>query len=163
MPLNPENLDYFGPLTKDKECVRLPEDIHFQLISKESDIEQLDFLLEEKYVGVDSEWRPNLTTFHKTKVALFQISGAKAAFLIDFVSLGNNPRLDDKLVQIFSCKSVTIVGFSFDSDVHQLSSQFPLMKFYRYIANFIDAQEYYRILLNDETVLHKTGLAKVVE
>ena len=69
-------------------------------------------------MGLDSEWRPNLTTFHKTKVALFQISGAKAAFLIDFVSLGNNPKLDEKLVQIFSCKDVTIVGFSFDSDVH---------------------------------------------
>ena len=99
----------------------------------------MDLLFREKYVGVDSEWRPNLTTFHKTKVALFQISGANAAFLIDFVALGNNSKLDDKLIQIFSSKRITIVGFSFDSDVHQLSTQFPSMEFFRYIANFIDA------------------------
>ncbi len=51
-------------------------------------------MLEEKYIGVDSEWRPSITTFHKTKVALFQISGAKVTFLIDFVALGDNELLD---------------------------------------------------------------------
>ncbi len=37
------------------------------------------------------------------------------------------------------------------------------MKFYRYIENFIDAQEYHRILLNDESITYKIGLAKVIE
>ena len=31
----------------------------------------MDELKEEKYIGVDSEWRPQLTKFHKTYPALF--------------------------------------------------------------------------------------------
>ena len=77
----------------------------------------MDLLLEDKYLGVDTEWGPKVTTFHKKNVALLEISGAKAVFLIDFVSLGNNPKLDNKLEQIFSCKSITIVGFSFEKDL----------------------------------------------
>jgi hypothetical protein len=44
-------------------------------------------LLNEKFIGVDSEWRPELTQFHKTKPSLLQISGEKNAFLIDLISL----------------------------------------------------------------------------
>jgi hypothetical protein len=53
-----------------------------------------------------------------------------------------------------------IVGFSFNSDIEQFVRKFPNMKFYRYIKNFVDAQQYYaRVYLSGG----QTGLAKVCE
>lgn len=41
------------------------------MISSYEDLDKLDYLLTEQYIGVDSEWRPSLTKFHKTYPALF--------------------------------------------------------------------------------------------
>jgi hypothetical protein len=64
-------------------------------------------------------------------------------FLIDFYTLGNSKELDDKLEEIFCSKHLTIVGFAFQSDVEQFARKFPKMRFFRYVQNFIDAQNYY--------------------
>lgn len=114
--LEPEPYDTFGPLS-DGDFIRLPETVKVEHISVHDDIVKLDQLFEEKYIGVDSEWRPALTKFHKTSPALFQISGKKVAFLIDFVSLKDSVELDIKLQQVFTFKESVIVGFSFGSDV----------------------------------------------
>ena len=63
--LDPKPFDYFGPLSQG-EYLRLPENVRVKFISKKEEINQLDELLDEKFIGVDSEWRPELTKFHKT-------------------------------------------------------------------------------------------------
>jgi hypothetical protein len=52
---------------------------------------------------------------------------------LDFVSLKDDPALDNKLADIFSHKELTIVGFAFNSDVEQFARKFPNLKFFRYI------------------------------
>lgn len=58
------------------------------------DIPKLDGLFSERYIGIDSEWRPTVAAFLPTKVALLQISGYKKAYLIDMYNLGESPELD---------------------------------------------------------------------
>ena len=70
---------------------------------------------------------------------MFQISGAKTVFLIDFVALQYSNELDRKLQQIFCNEKSTIVGFSFNSDVDMFARKFPKMQFYRFIKKFVDA------------------------
>lgn len=155
---DPVPYDVFGPLTED--CIGLPEDVDVEWISRVNQLERLNVLLKEPYIGVDAEWRPSLTRFHDTKPALFQISGEKIVFLIDLISLGDSSDLDKKLQQIFCNEKSVIVGFSFNSDIDMFARKFPKMQFYRYIKRFVDAQTYFaRIYLAGP----QTGLAKVIE
>lgn len=71
--------------------------VDVEMISTLAEINKLDILLAEKYIGVDSEWRPAIVKFHQSKPALFQISGERNAFLIDFFNLGDSVELDNKL------------------------------------------------------------------
>ncbi len=71
------------------ECLRLPSHVKVEWIGSIEDIEKLDALHSEPFIGIDSEWRPSLVKFHSTKPALFQIGGEKNVFLIDFFTLGH--------------------------------------------------------------------------
>jgi hypothetical protein len=75
----------------------LPEHVKLEWVSSLEDIKKLDLLLTEPFIGVDSEWRPSLAKFHKTNPAIFQISGANVAFIIDLISLKDSVELDKKL------------------------------------------------------------------
>ena len=46
--------------------MRLPAEIRIKFVGTEEDVEELEELKGERYIGVDSEWRPALTMFHKT-------------------------------------------------------------------------------------------------
>ena len=100
-------------------------------------------MLKDEFIGVDSEWRPQLTQYHKTAPSLFQISGAKNAFLLDLVSLKKSKVLDEMLTEIFSNPESTIIGFGFSSDIDQFARKLPHLNFIKYVTNFIDAQSYY--------------------
>ena len=150
--------DVYGPITKGT-FMNLPQYIKVDWVATEQDIPKLDQLLDEPYIGVDSEWRPAVVKFHKTNPALFQIGGAKVIFLIDFVALKNSKALDEKLTQVFSNDRSTIVGFSFNSDIQMYSRKFPHLTFYRFIQNFVDAQPYYAQVYGNPN--QQTGLAKV--
>lgn len=82
--------------------MHLPEGITVTMVSNEDEVDQLRALKEEKFIGVDSEWRPALVKFNKSVPALFQISGRKNAFLVDLITLANNPKLDRVLTEVFS-------------------------------------------------------------
>ena len=71
----------------EEEFFQMPAEVKLEWIGTEEDVPKLEQLLEEPLIGVDSEWRPELTQYHKTRPSLFQISGEKAAYLIDLVSL----------------------------------------------------------------------------
>lgn len=47
----------FGPLSEG-EFIKLPEHVSVRMISTEDDVDMLDELFSERYIGVDSEWRP---------------------------------------------------------------------------------------------------------
>jgi hypothetical protein len=136
--------DAFECLSKPAEdYVKLPESVKVEWIGTEEDVPKLEVLLQDELVGVDSEWRPQLTQYHKTKPSLFQISGANNAFLIDLVSLEKSKFLDDTLIKIFSNETTTIIGFGFSSDIEQFTHKHPQMHFIKYVKNFIDAQTYF--------------------
>jgi hypothetical protein len=102
-------------------------------------VPKLEVLLKEPLIGVDSEWRPPLTQFHKTKPSLFQISGEKDAFLIDLVSLQRSQALDEMMCKVFSNPESVIIGFGFKTDIEQFAKKLPHIKFIKFIKRFVDA------------------------
>jgi len=47
-----------------------------EMVSKEEDISKLEILFKEKYIGVDTEWKPYLGTKDRdSQVSLMQMSG----------------------------------------------------------------------------------------
>lgn len=119
---------------------------------------KLEALYTEPLIGVDSEWRPELTQYHRTKPSLLQISGEYNAFLIDLVALQRSKALDEMLCNVFNNEGSTIIGFGFSSDVDQFSRKHPQFRFIKYVEKFIDAQSYYgKVMLVEQ----QTGLAKV--
>mmetsp|Transcript_22294 Transcript_22294/g.34490 ORF Transcript_22294/g.34490 Transcript_22294/m.34490 type:complete len:170 (+) Transcript_22294:1036-1545(+) len=114
--------DAFEPLSKPEEnYIHLPAEVKVHTIATEKEVPLLRLLLNEPLVGVDSEWRPQLSQYNKTKPSLLQISGANDVFLVDLVSLQKSKVLDDVLTEVFSNKGSTIIGFGFSSDVEQFA------------------------------------------
>jgi hypothetical protein len=110
--------DAFEPLSRPlQDYMKLPDYVQLDWIGTDQDCPKLEVLLNDEFIGVDSEWRPQLTQMHKTKPSLFQISGAKNAFLIDLVSLQKSKVLDETLSKVFSNETSTIIGFGFSSDI----------------------------------------------
>ena len=61
----------FGPLSKPSEnFLRLPDTVKVQWIGSEADVPLLEELLSEPLIGVDAEWRPELTSNHSTNPSL---------------------------------------------------------------------------------------------
>jgi len=64
--------DSFEPLSKPhEEYLQLPKHVKLEWITTEQDVSKLDVLLQDQFIGVDSEWRPQLTQYHKTKPSVF--------------------------------------------------------------------------------------------
>ncbi len=66
--------------------------MHF--VGCERDCELLRSLIGREFVGMDSEWRPQMTKFDVMRPALLQLSDEQNAFLIDLVALANSQVLD---------------------------------------------------------------------
>jgi hypothetical protein len=64
--------DEFEQLSRPiEEYIKLPEFVKVQWVGTDEDVDKLAVLLKEEFIGVDSEWRPQLTQYHKTKPSLF--------------------------------------------------------------------------------------------
>ena len=64
--------DEFEVMSRPKEeYMQLPDDVSLDWIGTEEDVEKLEVLLNDEFIGVDSEWRPQLTQYHKTAPSLF--------------------------------------------------------------------------------------------
>jgi hypothetical protein len=107
-------------------------------ITGPEDFGKFEDLLTEEYIGVDSEWRPHITSVGEQTPSILQLSGANNAYLIDLKSLGHNPELDKHLCKVFQNTSSTILGFGFQADVLQFNRTLPNMAFLNDISNFID-------------------------
>lgn len=86
-------IDQFGPASGN-QCLRLPPSLRVHFIGTEKDCELLRSLVGREFVGMDSEWRPQMTKFDLMRPALLQLSDEQNAFLIDLVSLANSQVLD---------------------------------------------------------------------
>lgn len=63
-------VDKFAPINK--ECIRLPESVKVKFVSTEEDVKELKCLVGAPFIGMDSEWKPQLTSFDSAfRVALF--------------------------------------------------------------------------------------------
>lgn len=59
--------DIFGPLSNPvQEHCRIPENVKVVVVDNEDDVDQMDVLFKEKFIGLDSEWRTRLHKFHDT-------------------------------------------------------------------------------------------------
>ena len=64
--------DAFEPLSEPKNSYYyLPDQITVQWVGSEEDVSKLEALLSEPMIGVDSEWRPEITQFHPSKPSIF--------------------------------------------------------------------------------------------
>lgn len=55
-------IDSFSPMSQPlSDYLTLPQHVKLNWIGSDQDVEKLADLLQEKYIGVDSEWRPELT------------------------------------------------------------------------------------------------------
>jgi hypothetical protein len=54
---DPVPFDTFGPLTPEG-CLSLPPTVKVEWIGSVDEINKLDLLLKESFIGVDTEWRP---------------------------------------------------------------------------------------------------------
>ena len=68
----------------------LPKGLQVRFIGNEEDVVDLRQLIGKPYVGMDSEWRPQMTKFDVMRPAILQLSDSNTAYLIDLVSLSNS-------------------------------------------------------------------------
>lgn len=157
--------DMFEPVSLPAdEHLRFPVDNYFVGIYKEADIKQLQPLVGQRFVGVDSEWRPQLTKFHTTQgVATLQLSGKKHTFVVDMIGLRESKKLDDMLCNIFGNPKTTILGFGFGSDIQMFNKSCPKMSFYKDIANLVDIEQMYKKVFPDFKDNGGSSLAKVCQ
>jgi hypothetical protein len=143
---DPIPVDEFRPFKRldGSPCITLPKEVTVDFVCEEWEVQaMLDELLDSKLIGVDSEWRPQLCKFDKMRPALFQISNARKAYLIDMITLANNDVLDKALAAIFRSDISTVIGYSFRADLDVFSRYLPNMIFYRQFKHFLDAQTLY--------------------
>jgi hypothetical protein len=73
------------------EFFKIPKDVKIEFISTEEDVAKLEALLDDgPWIGIDSEWRPNMCRFHYSPIATLQMSGEKNAFVIDMIRLASS-------------------------------------------------------------------------
>ena len=84
--------DLFEPVsTPPAEHLRLPKDLEVEFVGDEATVKKMEVLVGQKMIGVDSEWRPQMSKQHKTKgIALLQIAGFNEVFLVDLIALRNS-------------------------------------------------------------------------
>ena len=60
--------DYFEPISiPSEEYLSLPKSIEVKFIDNEESIDYLKKLIGQKFIGIDSEWRPLTSIWHKTQ------------------------------------------------------------------------------------------------
>ena len=152
-------MDLFCPISASSEVLSLPQNVSVTFIGQEKDIPSLKALMGVPYVGMDAEWRPQMTTFGVNRPAIFQLSSQTHAFLIDMIGLANSAELDKTLTEIFMQANTICVGFSFHSDLSVFSKSLPSMQFFRNFTNYLDLQSYYQTISDQKQL----GLAKVAD
>ena len=154
--------DKFAP-TSVNPCMKLPEHVKIHFVAYERDISfMVQELKDSPLIGIDSEWKPQLCKWDRLRPALLQISNLNTAFLVDLVSLANNPMLDNALCSIFRSEASTIIGFGFKSDLEVFGKCLGNMQFWKVFRNFLDAQGVFARVLDQRAQMGLTKVCKEV-
>ena len=81
--------DLFEPKSQPPaKYLRLPVDLKVEFIGKSEDISKMKVLIGQKFIGVDSEWRPQITRWTEMSgPSIIQLGGKKEAFVVDLLNL----------------------------------------------------------------------------
>ena len=124
--------------------LKIPDSVEVMFIDTEDKIKNLEKLVGQDIIGVDSEWRTKINQGHDVSgTTILQLAGENQAFIIDLPALVNSKPLDEMLTKIFSNEKTIIVGCGFKSDIGQFQADLSSMSFYKNIPNFLDIQTYY--------------------
>ena len=74
----------------------------------------------KQVIGLDCEWRPNLTKFIKTDTAILQISDERTCYLIDLIALKGSEKLNQVLKAVFLDDSILKVGLALRADLTRI-------------------------------------------
>jgi hypothetical protein len=66
--------DKFAPCSVGSDVLHLPKDVAVKFIGQESDVISLRQMIGKPFIGMDSEWRPQMTKFENMRPALLQLS-----------------------------------------------------------------------------------------
>jgi len=110
-------------------------------VTTDDDIPLVESLIGSQILGVDIEWRPQLTKFMTQRPATLQISGKSHACVIDLISLVQSQRLDKALTLIFRDTNTILVGLAFKNDLTLLRKHLPHLEFPKSVANHCDAAD----------------------
>ena len=151
--------DVFGPVSQPtEEFYKLPTETNVTFIGTEEEIKLAEPLLDSKWIGVDWEWRPSLTKYSITTIALLQIGDKENIYLIDMKALCNSQVLDELLTKVFTNENTDIIGMSFHNDLSGLAAAVPNLNFFKNITNLYDIQPIFSSLYNKQASL---GLTKI--
>ena len=110
--------------------------VHF--ITTEDDCERLRDLISKPVIGLDAEWRPNMTKFIKTRPSLLQISDASNVYIVDLLSLSSSPKLNDILGQVFQDETSLKVGLALRADLTRVQNFDPDSSFAERMIRHVD-------------------------
>ena len=144
-------VDAFGPL--DPAALHFPDPkntIHFVSSLQdflETDLESTDL------VGLDCEWKPNLTKLQLFPVSILQISTLSSVYILDLPRLAQFPDvLNHKLSNLFLNPSISKLGLNFSCDKSHLMASYPQIPcFSECILSYIDLQLTYKSVFPEET------------
>lgn len=116
--LEPVIPDFFGPVTPGS--VALSSNVQVHIVADEASCAKLSVLAGKKVIGLDAEWRPNLTKFIKTRSALLQVSSDTDVLIVDLLALEGSVALNDQLGKIFLDSSILKLGLSLRGDLTRI-------------------------------------------
>ena len=132
----------FSPLDPTKElAIQIPEsEVYFV-----DSLEKLSSIsLSGNFIGLDSEWRSNIFRHCDNPVSILQVASHDQVYIIDLLVLGNEPALNEFLLQIFEGDSVKL-GVSFEEDLKKIHSHYKgLDACSRKMNKYIDVVDAYR-------------------
>jgi hypothetical protein len=89
-------------------------------VQTEDDLAKLETLIGSEVLGLDIEWRPQITKFESTRPALLQISNSSHCCLVDLISMGESVMLNLTLSTMFQDPKTTLVGLAFRADLTRI-------------------------------------------
>lgn len=116
---------FFGSSFNDN-YLQLPSEIKTMFISdnNKSLLDFLDYFKEYDLIGIDSEWKPELSLFDRREhhSDIIQIACKKYVAVLDTRSFVKNEDMMNKFISIFTGKN--FIGFSFSNDIKEMEECF---------------------------------------
>jgi prolyl-tRNA editing enzyme YbaK/EbsC (Cys-tRNA(Pro) deacylase) len=125
--------------------------------------------------GIDCEWLPTSKSGHDNPVATLQLSSASQAFVIDIQTLCQKSLHDDSLkltdievllsyalTNLFTHKSIALVGFAVAQDLCKLAHSFPHLPCFRLFEMVVDYQTVAQTIFRDKLQPSVGSLQKAV-